>query len=101
MPTAAIIRTVGIQISSPSILTNYSGSAVILEQEASRPVVPILMRKTRRNSTDLEDIFIAHVSGMDMFARALFRSQYPGETDYLKMRASVTLRLIRAKERLS
>jgi len=27
--------------------------------------------KTRRNSTDLEDIFIAHISGMDMFARAL------------------------------
>jgi xylose isomerase len=27
--------------------------------------------KTRRNSTDLEDIFIAHVSGMDAFARAL------------------------------
>ncbi|MBK3519387.1 xylose isomerase [Carboxylicivirga marina] len=27
--------------------------------------------KTRRNSTDLEDIFIAHVSGMDTFARAL------------------------------
>lgn len=27
--------------------------------------------KTRRNSTDLEDIFIAHVSGMDVFARAL------------------------------
>lgn len=27
--------------------------------------------KTRRNSTDLEDIFIAHVAGMDAFARAL------------------------------
>jgi xylose isomerase len=27
--------------------------------------------KTRRNSTDLEDIFIAHISGMDMFARGL------------------------------
>ncbi len=27
--------------------------------------------KTRRNSTDLEDIFIAHVGGMDAFARAL------------------------------
>ncbi|MDQ8203086.1 xylose isomerase [Pelagicoccus sp. SDUM812003] len=26
--------------------------------------------KTRRNSTDLEDIFIAHVAGMDAFARA-------------------------------
>lgn len=27
--------------------------------------------KIRRNSTDLEDIFIAHISGMDVFARAL------------------------------
>jgi xylose isomerase len=27
--------------------------------------------KTRRNSTDLEDIFIAHVGGMDAFARSL------------------------------
>lgn len=27
--------------------------------------------KTRRNSTDLEDIFIAHIGGMDTFARAL------------------------------
>ncbi len=27
--------------------------------------------KTRRNSTDLEDIFIAHISAMDTFARAL------------------------------
>lgn len=27
--------------------------------------------KTRRNSTDLEDIFIAHIAGMDAFSRAL------------------------------
>jgi xylose isomerase len=27
--------------------------------------------KARRNSSDLEDIFIAHITGMDMFARAL------------------------------
>ena len=27
--------------------------------------------KTRRNSTDLEDIFIAHISAMDAMARAL------------------------------
>ncbi|SMO69528.1 xylose isomerase [Saccharicrinis carchari] len=27
--------------------------------------------RTRRSSTDLEDIFIAHISGMDTFARAL------------------------------
>ena len=40
--------------------------------------------KTRRNSTDLEDIFIAHISGMDAMAHALEsaaeileKSQYP------------------------
>jgi xylose isomerase len=27
--------------------------------------------KTRRNSTDMEDLFIAHIGGMDAFARAL------------------------------
>jgi xylose isomerase len=27
--------------------------------------------KTRRNSTDLEDIFLAHIGGMDAFARAV------------------------------
>ena len=31
--------------------------------------------KTRRNSTDLEDIFYAHVGGMDCFARALLIAQ--------------------------
>ncbi len=31
--------------------------------------------KTRRNSTDLEDIFYAHIGGMDVFARALLVAQ--------------------------
>ena len=31
--------------------------------------------KTRRNSTDLIDIFHAHIGGMDMFARALLTAQ--------------------------
>jgi xylose isomerase len=44
--------------------------------------------KTRRNSTDLEDIFIAHVSGMDVFARSLvIADKILTESDYLKMRA--------------
>jgi xylose isomerase len=40
--------------------------------------------KTRRNSTDLADIFHAHIGGMDVFARALMladavlsQSKYP------------------------
>ncbi|MCX6237814.1 MAG: xylose isomerase [Bacteroidia bacterium] len=43
--------------------------------------------KTRRNSSDLEDIFIAHVSGMDVFARALvIADKLLKESDYLKLR---------------
>jgi xylose isomerase len=43
--------------------------------------------KTRRNSTDLEDLFIAHISGMDNFARALITAERVlNETDYLKLR---------------
>ena len=43
--------------------------------------------KTRRNSTDLEDIFIAHVSGMDVFARGLIiADKIMHESDYLARR---------------
>ena len=44
--------------------------------------------KTRRNSTDLEDIIIAHVSGMDAMARALLSAADLLEnSDYNKMKA--------------
>lgn len=43
--------------------------------------------KIRRNSTDAEDIFIAHISGMDTFARALvIAEKILKESDYLKLR---------------
>jgi len=43
--------------------------------------------KTRRNSTDLEDIFISHVTGMDVFARGLVvADKILSQSDYLKMR---------------
>jgi xylose isomerase len=43
--------------------------------------------KTRRNSTDLEDIFIAHIGGMDVFARSLvIADKILNNSDYLKMR---------------
>jgi xylose isomerase len=43
--------------------------------------------KTRRNSTDLEDIFIAHITGMDMFARALLvTNDILEKSDYKKLR---------------
>jgi xylose isomerase len=43
--------------------------------------------KTRRNSTDLEDIFLAHIGGMDAFARGLLIAQAVLEkSDYKKLR---------------
>jgi xylose isomerase len=45
--------------------------------------------KTRRSSTDLEDIFIAHISGMDTFARALtVAADVLEKSDYKKLRAT-------------
>jgi xylose isomerase len=43
--------------------------------------------KTRRNSTDPEDLFIAHISGMDAFARALeIAADILENSDYRKLR---------------
>ena len=43
--------------------------------------------KTRRNSTDLEDIFHAHIGGMDAFARALIiADNILQKSDYKKIR---------------
>lgn len=45
--------------------------------------------KTRRTSTDLEDIFYAHVGGMDAFARALLTAdRIMTESPYSEMRTS-------------
>lgn len=42
--------------------------------------------KTRRNSTDLEDIFIAHIAGMDAMARALLSAaEFLENSPYKKM----------------
>jgi len=44
--------------------------------------------KTRRNSTDLEDIFLAHIGGMDAFARGLLiATDVLEKSDYKKLRA--------------
>lgn len=43
--------------------------------------------KTRRNSTDPEDLFYAHIGGMDAFARALLIAEaILKESDYRKLR---------------
>ena len=45
--------------------------------------------KIRRNSTDMEDLFIAHISGMDAFARGLLiAADILEQSDYNKMRAT-------------
>lgn len=44
--------------------------------------------KTRRNSTDLVDIFYAHIGGMDTFARALLTAnEILEKSNYLSLRA--------------
>ncbi len=44
--------------------------------------------KLRRTSTDLDDLFIAHIAGMDVFARSLLIADTMlKESDYKKMRA--------------
>jgi xylose isomerase len=44
--------------------------------------------KIRRNSTDLDDLFIAHVSGMDAFARALIiADDILTNSDYTKLKS--------------
>jgi xylose isomerase len=44
--------------------------------------------KTRRNSTDLEDLFLAHIGGMDAFARSLMIAQdILVDSDYPALRA--------------
>ena len=43
--------------------------------------------KTRRNSTDLEDLFISHISGMDVFARSLLiANEVLENSDYKALR---------------
>lgn len=43
--------------------------------------------RIRRNSTDVEDIFIAHISGMDTFARSLkIAEKILKESNYLELR---------------
>jgi xylose isomerase len=54
--------------------------------------------KTRRNSTDLVDIFYAHIGGMDAFVRALLAADAILEkSDYQKLRAERDLAKLAAE----
>ena len=45
--------------------------------------------RTRRDSTDLDDIFLAHIGGMDVFARALLAAaDLLEQSDYLAMKSN-------------
>jgi len=60
---------------------------VLLESGGIKPGGVNFDAKTRRNSTDLADIFHAHIGGMDTFARALIVAQNVLEkSEYKRLR---------------
>ncbi|GAA4463124.1 xylose isomerase [Nibrella saemangeumensis] len=64
-------------------------AALVIQQAGGiRPGGINFDAKVRRNSTDAEDLFVAHISGMDAFARAfIVADRLLRESDYLKFRA--------------
>ncbi|MFC5409253.1 xylose isomerase [Larkinella bovis] len=61
---------------------------VILQAGGIKPGGINFDAKVRRTSTDPEDLFIAHISGMDAFARAyIVADAILRDSDYLKFRA--------------
>jgi len=61
---------------------------IIVESGGIRPGGINFDAKTRRNSTDPEDLFYAHIGGMDAFARALIiADNILNRSDYKKFRA--------------
>jgi xylose isomerase len=60
---------------------------VILDAGGLQPGGINFDAKLRRNSTDLDDLFIAHINGMDSFARALMAAhRILGESPYRSLR---------------
>jgi xylose isomerase len=71
-----------------NILETVEAMLVILEGGGLQGGGVNFDAKTRRNSTDLEDIFIAHIAGMDTFARALVTADaILTKSPYKKLRA--------------
>jgi xylose isomerase len=72
MPTGAITRTAGIPIKFPNSVYELTEAMLVILQSGGFKTGGVNFdAKTRRNSTDLIDIFYAHIGGMDTFARAL------------------------------
>ncbi len=60
---------------------------IVLEQGGIDPGGMNFDAKVRRNSTDLEDLFIAHIAGMDTFARGLLAADHIlTKTNFKQMR---------------
>ena len=60
---------------------------IILQQGGIAPGGLNFDAKVRRTSSDLEDLFIAHIAGMDTFARGLLIAQDIMEnSDFIKMK---------------
>ena len=71
-----------------NILETVEAMLVILEAGGFKGGGINFDAKIRRNSTDLEDIFIAHIAGMDTFARSLVAAdRILRESPYRKLRA--------------
>ena len=72
MPTGEITRMDGILTSSLMILNELTEAMlIILEAGGFKGGGINFDAKIRRNSTDPEDLFYAHIGGIDTFARAL------------------------------
>ncbi|GAB3917437.1 xylose isomerase [Larkinella terrae] len=73
----------------PINLYELTEAALVIQQAGGiKPGGINFDAKVRRTSIDLEDLFIAHVSGMDAFARAfLVADTILRDSDYLKFRA--------------
>ena len=71
-----------------SIRETVEAMLVILEAGGQQGGGTNFDAKIRRNSTDLDDLFIAHISGMDTFARALvIADNMLANSPYKKLRA--------------
>ncbi len=70
-----------------NVLELTEAMLVILEAGGLRKGGVNFDAKTRRNSTDLDDLVFAHIGGMDAFARALsVANEILESSDYLKIR---------------
>jgi xylose isomerase len=71
MPIGEIIKMVGIQINFLTIFKKQLKRCLCFQAGGLQGGGVNFDAKIRRNSTDMEDVFLAHIGGADTFARAL------------------------------